>query len=127
LQVESLALNIDGLKITGVGRAGTLCHVVDNKIKMLTLASKIIVPLIVHSPDCFGKTLDYLRFKQLNSLGILAYEPALPEVQDLQKKRFEKVIKYYFLGHADNHRLTRPLKTNGTLPPKHCRRRTLIA
>lgn len=56
--------------------------------------------LIEHSPYWFGKILDYLRLKQLHLLGILAKEPTLPKVQDLQKKRFEKVVKYYFPGDS---------------------------
>jgi hypothetical protein len=83
----------------GIERAGTLCLIVD-EIKMLKQASQDIVTLIEHSPYCFGKILDYLRLKELHSLGVLAKEPTLPKVQDLQKKRFEKVAKYYFLGDS---------------------------
>jgi hypothetical protein len=58
------------------------------------------VTLIEHSPYCFGKILDYLRLKRLHSLGLLAGEPTLPEVRVPQKKRFEKVVNYYFPGDA---------------------------
>ena len=94
---ELLALNIEGLKMMGIERAGTLCLVLD-EIKFLKQKSEEIVTLIEHSPYCFGKILDYLRSKQLHSLGLLEKEPALPEVQDSQQKRFEKVVKYYFPG-----------------------------
>ena len=83
----------------GNERAGTLCLIVD-EIKMLKQASQDIVTLIEHSPYCFGKIWDYRRVKELHSLGILAKEPTLPKVQDLQKKRFEKVAKYYFPGDS---------------------------
>ena len=96
---ELLALDFDGLKMMGIKRAGTLCLIVD-EIKMLKQASQDIVTLIKHSPYCFGKILDYLHLKQLHLLGILAKEPTLPKVQDLQKKRFEKVVKYYFPGDS---------------------------
>ena len=94
---ELLALNIEGLKMMGIERAGSLCLVLD-EIKFLKQKSEEIVTLIEHSPYCFGKILDYLRSKQLHSLGLLEKEPALPEVQDSQQKRFETVVKYYFPG-----------------------------
>ena len=96
---ELLALNVDGLKMMGIERAGTLCLIVD-EIKMLEQVSQGNVTLIEHSPYCFGKILDYLRLKQLHSLGILANEPTLPKVLDSQKKRFEKVVNYYFPGDS---------------------------
>ena len=96
---ELLALNVDGLKMMGIERAGTLCLIVD-EIKMLEQVSQDNVTLIEHSPYCFGKILDYLRLKQLHSLGILANEPTLPKVLDSQKKRFEKVVNYYFPGDS---------------------------
>jgi hypothetical protein len=96
---ELLALNNDGLKMMGIERAGTLCLIVE-EIKMLEQVSQDNVTLIEHSPYCFGKILDYLRLKQLHSLGILANEPTLPKVLDSQKKRFEKVVKYYFPGDS---------------------------
>jgi hypothetical protein len=96
---ELLALNNDGLKMMGIERAGTLCLIVE-EIKMLEQVSQDNVTLIEHSPYCFGKILDYLRLKQLHSLGILANEPTLPKVLDSQKKRFEKVVRYYFPGDS---------------------------
>ena len=96
---ELLALNVDGLKMMGIERAGILCLIVD-KIKMLEQVSQDNVTLTEHSPYCFGKILDYLCLKQLHSLGILANEPTLPKVLDSQKKRFEKVVKYYFPGDS---------------------------
>ena len=96
---ELLALNIEGLKMMGIERAGTLCLVLD-EIKFLKQKSEEIVTLIEHSPYCFGKILDYLRSKQLHSLGLLVKEPALPEVQESEQKRFEVVVKYYFPGDS---------------------------
>ncbi len=37
--------------------------------------------------------------KQAHSLGLIG-EPSVPEVADAQKKRFEKVVKFYFPGDA---------------------------
>ena len=34
------------------------------------------------------------------SIGLVDNEPALPTVCDDQKKRFEKVVKYYFPGES---------------------------
>jgi hypothetical protein len=37
---------------------------------------------------------------QLYSIGLIIKEPALPQVDESQKPRFEKVVKYYFPGDA---------------------------
>jgi hypothetical protein len=96
---ELLSLNLDGLKMIGIERAGTLCLILD-EIKTLKQASQEIVTLIEHSPYCFGKILDYLRLKRLHSLGLLGQGPTIPRVCDAQKIRFEKVVKYYFPGDS---------------------------
>jgi len=94
--LELLALNMEGLKMLGITRAGTLCILLEN-IQKLKEASQDVVTLIEHSPYCFGKILDFLRLKSLRSLG-LAEKPALPTVCESQTKRFEKVVKFYFPG-----------------------------
>ena len=96
--LELLALNMEGLKMIGIERAGTLCLLLD-EIKKLKQTSQDVSTLIEHGPYCFGKILDHLRLKQLHSQG-LADEPALPNVCDSQKDRFEKVVKYYFPGDS---------------------------
>ncbi len=66
--------------------------------------------LIEHSSYCFGKILDYLYLKQLQSQGLLE-EQVLPSVVDWKKCRFEKVTEYYFLGDCKVHcGLTRWIK-----------------
>ena len=96
---ELLALNIDGLKMMGIGRAGTLCLLL-KEIEKLEKASRDFASSIEHSPYCFGKILDHLRLRRLHLLGLLAEEPLLPKVYDSQKDRFEKIVKYYFPGEA---------------------------
>ncbi|KAL3797591.1 hypothetical protein ACHAW5_003310 [Stephanodiscus triporus] len=96
---ELLALSLDGLKMMGIERAGTMCLLL-KEIEKLEKSCRDFVTLIEHSPYCFGKILDYLRLKQLHSLGLLTTEPTLPEVRDAQKKRFEKVVNYYFPGDS---------------------------
>jgi hypothetical protein len=96
---ELLALTRDDLKMMGMKRVGNVALLL-KEIEKLEKASRDIVTLIEHSPYCFGKMLDYLRSKQLHSQGLLEKEPALPKVCDSQKKRFEKVVKYYFPGDA---------------------------
>jgi hypothetical protein len=83
----------------GMKRVGNVA-LLSKEIEKLEKASRDNATLIKHCPYCFGKMLDYLRLKQLHSLGFLAKEPPLPKVFDLQKKRFEKVVKYYFPGDA---------------------------
>ena len=62
---ELLSLNIDGLKMMGIQRAGTVCLLL-KKIASLEKASQDVVTLVEHSPYCFGKILDYLRLKRLH-------------------------------------------------------------
>jgi len=95
---ELLALNENGLKMIGVERVGTICLLL-KEIKQLEEASQDTATLIEYSPYCFGKILDYLRLKNLHTLGLIE-EPTLPTVCDSQKKRFEKVVKYYFPGES---------------------------
>jgi hypothetical protein len=96
---ELLALTRDDLKMMGMKRVGNVA-LLSKEIEKLEKASRDNATLIEHSPYCFGKMLDYLRSKQLHSQGLLEKEPALPKVCDSQKKRFEKVVKYYFPGDA---------------------------
>jgi hypothetical protein len=87
---ELLALNIDGLKMMGIGRAGTLCLLL-KEIEKLEKASQDFASSIEHSPYCYGKILDHLRLRRFHLLGLLAEEPLLPKVYDSQKERFEKM------------------------------------
>eukprot|EP00985_Skeletonema_marinoi_P009602 scaffold4475_cov142-Skeletonema_marinoi.AAC.1 len=82
---ELLALNESGLKMIGVKRAGTICLLL-KEIKQLEESSQDTATLIEYSPYCFGKILDYLRLKHLETLGLID-EPALPTVCESQKKR----------------------------------------
>lgn len=98
---ELIALNQDGLKMMGVKRVGTICLLL-KEIKQLEEASQDTATLIEYSPYCFGKILDYLRLKQLHTLGLINDDepPALPIVCESQKKRFDKIVKYYFPGES---------------------------
>ncbi len=96
---ELLALNIDGLKMMGIRRAGTLCLLL-KEIENLEKACRDFASMIEHSPYCFGKILDHLRLRRLHLLGLLAEEPVLPKVYDSKMDRFEKIVKYYFPGDA---------------------------
>ena len=94
---ELLALSIEGLKMIGIERAGTLCLLL-KEIEKLDKASQDIVTLIEHSPYCIDKILNHLRLMQLHSIGLIDKKPTLPKVDESQKQRFEKVVKYYFPG-----------------------------
>ena len=96
---ELLSLNIDGLKMMGIQRAGTVCLLL-KEIASLEKASRDVVTLVEHSPYCFGKILDYLRLKRLHLCGLIVEPPNLPIVCDTKKERFEKVVKYYFPGDS---------------------------
>jgi hypothetical protein len=96
---ELLALRRDDLKAIGVVRVGTLALLV-KEIEKLDKASQEIVTLIEHSPYCIDKILNHLRLMQLHSIGLIIKKPALPEVDESQKQRFEKVVKYYFPGDS---------------------------
>ncbi|KAL7494177.1 hypothetical protein ACHAWT_002900 [Skeletonema menzelii] len=99
--IELLALDKDGLKMIGVDRVGTICLLFDGIKSLKEKVNQTEVTLIEHSPYCFGKILDYLRLKRLQSIN-LAEEPALPTVCESQQTRFEKVVKYYFPGESSS-------------------------
>jgi len=97
---ELFALNMDGLKMIGVERAGTLCLLLE-EIKKLKQSSQDTVTLIEHSPYCFGKILDYLRLKHMQCQGLIDAEMTVrPIICESQKKRFSKVVQYYFPGDS---------------------------
>lgn len=96
---ELLALDRDGLKMLGVKRVGTICILFDEICKLKKAESDGKVAMIEYSPYCFGKILDYLRLKHLQSAN-LTEEPARPTVRDSQKKLFEKIVDYYFPGDS---------------------------
>jgi len=96
---ELLALNMEGLKMIGIERAGTLCLLL-KEIQKLNQAIQDVATLIEHGPYCFGKMLDYLRLKSQHSQGRVKEAPALPKVCESQQSRFEKVVKYYFPGDS---------------------------
>ena len=96
---ELLALDRDGLKDIGVKRVGTLCLLLEEISALKEKVNKDTVTLIEHSPYCFGKILDFLRVKHLNTLG-LAGLPALPSVCGHKKDMFETVVRYYFPGES---------------------------
>ena len=96
---ELLALSMEGLKMIGIERAGTLCLLLE-EIKTLKQASQDVATLIEHGPYCFGKILDYLRLKSLYSQGLVKETPGLPKVCNEQRGRFDKVVKYYFPGDS---------------------------
>ena len=75
---ELLALTRDDLKMMGMKRVDVALLL--EEIKELKQASQDIVTLIEHLK------------------GLIAEETGLPKVCDLQKMRFEKVVKYYFPG-----------------------------
>ena len=94
---ELLALSLDSLKMMGIERVGTLALLL-KEIDELKRASQDIVTLIEHSPYCFDKILNHLRLIQLHSIGLIVKKPTVPEVDESQRQRFEKVVKYYFPG-----------------------------
>jgi len=85
----------------GIKKIGTLC-LIQKGIKELEQDSNELT-LIEHSPYCFGKILDYFRLIELHSQGLMSEEPALPKVQETQKRRFDKVVQYYFPGESSKY------------------------
>ena len=96
---ELLALSIDGLRMLGIERAGTVC-LLQKEIDQLVKASNDVVSLIDHCPYCFGKIIDFLHLKQLHAQGLAKEEPALPDVPKSRRARFEKVVNFYFPGDS---------------------------
>ncbi|KAL7493567.1 hypothetical protein ACHAWT_002579 [Skeletonema menzelii] len=99
--LELLALDKEGLQMLGIERVGKICLISDEIKSLQEKVNQDVVTFIEHSPYCFGKILDYLRFNRLQSIN-LAEEVALPTVCSSQQKRFEKVVKYYFPGESSS-------------------------
>ena len=94
---ELLALSEFGLKEMGVKRIGTICLLM-KEIKQLEKSTHDVSTLIEHSPYCFGKILDFLRLKRFHSLDLIREEPYGTKVLETEKKRFTKIVNYYFPG-----------------------------
>ncbi len=94
---ELLALNEFGLKEMGVERVGTICLLM-KEIKQLEKSTQDVSTLIEHSPYCFGKILDFLRLMRFHSLNLIRQEPYGMKVRKTEKKRFTKIVNYYFPG-----------------------------
>ncbi len=97
--IELLALDRDGLKDIGVKRVGTICLLLQEISALKEKVNKDTVTLIEHSPYCFGKILDFLLLKHLNSLELTGV-PAVPSVCEHKRDMFETVVKYYFPGEC---------------------------
>lgn len=96
---ELLTLGMDGLKMLGIERTGTVCLLL-HEIKQLEKNSRGI-SLFEHSPYCFGKIIDYHRLKNLHAQH-LSDEPQLPTVRDFEKNRFDKTVHYFFPGDSSS-------------------------
>ena len=80
---ELVALNMEGLKMMGIERPGTLCLLLD-EINVLKRANQDHVTLIEHSPYCFGLIIDYLRLKNLH---FLEYSGTRQLAEDIERVR----------------------------------------
>ena len=95
---ELLTLGIEGLKMLGIERTGTICLLLA-EINKLEKANQITAPFFEHSPYCFGKILDYLRLKRLHTTEFVD-APVIPTVRGAEKTRFERVVQYFFPGDS---------------------------
>jgi len=96
---QMICLGKEGLKDLGLTGVGAIYHLL-SKIKRLEQDSHGIVTLIEHTPYCFGKIIDCLRLKSAYSQGLVRQGLATPVICDTEKKRFEKVVKYFFPGES---------------------------
>ena len=96
---ELLTLGKDELYKMGIERPATV-SLLFNEITKLKEKSADTSTLIEHSAYCFGKIIDYLRWKELRSLGLISEEPVVPTVSEEHKSRFERVVNYYFPGDS---------------------------
>ncbi|KAL7538769.1 hypothetical protein ACHAWF_006201 [Thalassiosira exigua] len=94
---ELFALKKYDLMALGITCTGTL-YLLLEEIKKLDKASQTIITFIEHRPYCFG-FFYYLHLKLLHPKGLVE-DPALPQVCQSEKSRFEKVVKYYFPGNS---------------------------
>jgi len=93
---ELLHLGRDDLREMGITRPGTLATVVGAIGELKKSAREDDVTFIGQSAYCFGKMIDQLRLCAMcQADGGL---PPPPEVRDLDKKRFRRIVEYYFPG-----------------------------
>jgi hypothetical protein len=96
---ELLALGKEDLVDFGITKKGTIAYLL-SEIKKLERAQGEAAILIEHSPYCFEKIIDHFRLESMFTKGLIKNKPGLPVVRDSEKKRFEKVVKYYFPGDS---------------------------
>merc|ERR1740139_625444 len=92
---ELLLFGRDDLKEIGITRPGTLATVIGaiNELKNSALGNVILVE---QSAYCFGKMIDQLRLRAMSQPD--EELPPEPEIREPDKKRFKRIVEYYFPG-----------------------------
>lgn len=93
---ELLALGVRGLRTIGVTRPAAAC-LLHREIRRLDDAAS--ATLVEHGPRCFAAILEYLRARRMHARGV-AGAPDLPVVREGERKRFERVVGYFFPGEG---------------------------
>mmetsp|Transcript_9232 Transcript_9232/g.18874 ORF Transcript_9232/g.18874 Transcript_9232/m.18874 type:complete len:257 (+) Transcript_9232:364-1134(+) len=90
-----LVFGRDDLKEIGITAPGTLAKII-HAIQKLKNSARGDVVLVEESAYCFGKMIDQLRLRAM--CGTDDEQPPEPEIREPDKKRFKRIVEYYFPG-----------------------------
>ena len=100
--VELLALGREDIKDLGVTRPGTVAILVEAIQKLRDEAVEGSATFIEHSEYCFGKIIDQLRLRAISAVLDDVPKPKPPEIREPDKKRFKRIVEYYFPSESDS-------------------------
>eukprot|EP00588_Corethron_pennatum_P027358 CAMPEP_0194312080 /NCGR_PEP_ID=MMETSP0171-20130528/9001_1 /TAXON_ID=218684 /ORGANISM="Corethron pennatum, Strain L29A3" /LENGTH=601 /DNA_ID=CAMNT_0039066451 /DNA_START=172 /DNA_END=1977 /DNA_ORIENTATION=+ len=92
---ELLLFGRDDLKDLGIDRLGTLATVISAINELKKSASDNVI-FVEQSAYCFGKIIDQLRLRNMCQPGDEL--PPGPNICEPEKKRFKRIVEYYFPG-----------------------------
>ena len=103
---ELLALKREDLLHLGITRTGSVAVIMDAIEKLARDDASIAkngsdsATFIEHSEYCFSKIIDQLRQQAMSKVLECIPTPRPPEIREPDKKRFKRIVEYYF-PHQD--------------------------
>lgn len=91
---DLISLEREDIKDLGIDRPGTVALVAKAIQKLRVEEEARSAAFIEHSDYCVGKIIDRMRLKAMEELDIPPPEP--PEIREPDKKRFKRIVEYYF-------------------------------
>lgn len=93
---ELLALEREDIKDLGIERPGSIALITKSIQKLRDEDNERSSTFIEQSDYCFGKIIDHMRLKAMEDLDIPS--PSPPEIREPDRKRFKRIVDYYFPG-----------------------------